>query len=200
MTKYPTAAERSPPPHRSRPGKTGAFPEASWVAAHDSTRTGAAAGSPPASTYDDPGGADAFDLESGVDFAVGSQAADPALLYVYGVSYGGYISAWLLPRSRRFVAGMACGPVTHWVSQRFTCRTLSWCGRLVGDELPRDGGLRFSRSPLHAAASVDAPLLLVCGALDRNTPPTQALEMSQAPRVLDWLMGSRRDPDLARAP
>jgi dipeptidyl aminopeptidase/acylaminoacyl peptidase len=79
---------------------------------------------------------------------------------------------------------MACSPVTNWTSQQFASQIPTWRERFLGEALPQASGVHFTRSPLHAAARVGTPVLLVCGALDRNTPPTQALEMYQALRCL----------------
>ena len=42
------------------------------------------------------------------------------------------------------------------------------------------GGRYYTRSPVLYADRVRTPTLLVCGALDRNTPPGQALEFHNA--------------------
>lgn len=136
------------------------------------------------SVYGDPGGNDAVDLESGIDRLVADGIADPYRLYAYGVSYGGYMSSWLVTRSHRFAAVMACSPVTNWISQQFTCQMPAWCGRFVGEPFPTASGLHFWRSPVYAAGKINTPVLLVSGALDRNTPPGQALEMYQALQLL----------------
>jgi dipeptidyl aminopeptidase/acylaminoacyl peptidase len=135
-----------------------------------------------AAVYSDIGGADAVDVESGIDALVASGLADPHRLYCYGVSYGGYMAAWLVTRSDRFAAVAACSPVSDWVSQHLCSHAPSFCANVLADQPDNPGGRYFTRSPIHFAGRVRTPVLLVCGERDRNTLPAQALAFHQALR------------------
>jgi dipeptidyl aminopeptidase/acylaminoacyl peptidase len=128
----------------------------------------------------DMGGADTYDYLSAVDALVERGIADPRRLGVTGISYGGYISAWLVTQDERFVAAVPISPVTNWYSQHRTSQ-ISYFDALFLDGKPSaPGGQYFSRSPVMFADRVKTPVLQLTGALDQNTPPTQALEFHRS--------------------
>lgn len=128
----------------------------------------------------DMGGADTDDYLSAVDALVGRGIADPKRLGVTGISYGGYISAWLVTQDARFAAAVPISPVTDWYSQHRTSQ-IPYFDALFLDGKPRAAqGLYFARSPVMFADRVTTPVLQLTGALDQNTPPTQALEFHRS--------------------
>ena len=60
-----------------------------------------------AAVVGDMGGADTYDYLSGIDAMVERGIADPARIGTMGVSYGGFMSAWLVTQDRRFKAAVA---------------------------------------------------------------------------------------------
>lgn len=133
-----------------------------------------------AKVFGDMGGADAQDLLSGVDHLVSEAIADPARLFVFGTSYGGYMSSWLVTQDSRFAAAAPTSPVTNWISEHLTCHVPLFCRNFLDDDLRKPGGRYHSRSPVYIADRVTTPVLNIAGALDRNTPPAQALEFHHA--------------------
>jgi len=124
----------------------------------------------------DMGGEDTFDYLCGIDAAVARGIADAARLGVTGISYGGYMSAWLVTQDARFAAAAPISPVTDWYSQHRTSQ-IPYFDRLFLDDRPNAGdGLYRSRSPAFFADNVRTPILVLAGGADQNTPPTQALE------------------------
>jgi dipeptidyl aminopeptidase/acylaminoacyl peptidase len=130
--------------------------------------------------FGDMGGADTQDYLSGLDALVDRGVADPARLGVTGGSYGGFMTSWLVTQDRRFAAAVAVAPVTDWVSEHLTCHIPYFCKVFLNDDIDNPTGKYFSRSPVHFANRVTTPTLSVCGALDKNTPPGQALEFHHA--------------------
>jgi len=130
--------------------------------------------------FGDMGGADTLDYLSGLDAMIEQGLADPGRLGVTGGSYGGYMSSWLITQSDRFAAAVTLCPVTDWVSQHLTCHIPHFCEILLEDDIDNPSGRYFSRSPIHFAGNVSTPTLHICGALDKCTPPGQALEFHQA--------------------
>jgi dipeptidyl aminopeptidase/acylaminoacyl peptidase len=128
----------------------------------------------------DMGGEDTFDYLSGIDALVGRGIADPSRLGVTGISYGGFMSAWLVTQDTRFAAAVPISTVANWYSQHGTSQ-ISYFDALFLDGKPTSAnGLFFQRSPVMSAHRVRTPVLQLTGALDQNTPPTQALEFHRA--------------------
>lgn len=128
----------------------------------------------------DMGGEDTYDYLTGFDAAVARGIADPARLGVTGISYGGFMSSWLVTQDARFAAAAPISPVTDWYSQHRTSQ-IPYFDRIFLDDRPSAGdGLYRSRSPAFFADGVKTPVLMIAGAEDRNTPPTQALEFHRS--------------------
>src|SRR5204862_7387614 len=58
------------------------------------------------------GGGDMRDILSGVDHLVREKLADPDRQFVYGSSYGGFMTCWLVGHTRQFKAAVAQNAVT----------------------------------------------------------------------------------------
>ncbi|KAH8812139.1 acylaminoacyl-peptidase [Xylogone sp. PMI_703] len=130
--------------------------------------------------YGDMGGADAQDLLSGVEAMIDRGIADASRVGVTGGSYGGFMSAWLITQTDRFGAAVPLAPVTDWVSQH-TTSNIGYFDRdfLNADPYAKDGPY-YHRSPLMFAGRYPTPVLLITGADDRCTPPTQAIQYHNA--------------------
>lgn len=133
-----------------------------------------------ARVFGDMGGADTHDYLSGVDHLVAQGTADANNLFVWGGSYGGFMSSWLVTQDARFAAAVPVSPVTNWYSEHLTCHIPFFCPLFLADDMHEPGSKYFSRSPVFFAESVRTPVLNIAGAMDRNTPPGQALEFHHA--------------------
>jgi dipeptidyl aminopeptidase/acylaminoacyl peptidase len=130
---------------------------------------------------------DAFDdVLACRDFLVERGLADPERIAVTGRSYGGYLTLASLAFSPGvFAAGVdICGMSDL---QTFFRDTEPWIAAAAvskyGDP-ERDETLLKAISPLHAAANIDVPLLVVHGELDSNVPLAEALQIVGALRRL----------------
>jgi dipeptidyl aminopeptidase/acylaminoacyl peptidase len=128
----------------------------------------------------DMGGADTYDYLSGLDHLVARGVADPARLGVMGVSYGGFMSAWLITQDSRFAAAVPVAPVTNHVTQQLISNIPHFVTLFLADTYTNPGGKYFTRSPIMHADKVKTPTLNVCGALDRCTPPAEAVQFHNA--------------------
>lgn len=119
------------------------------------------------------GGLDAEDVLAAVDSMVTRGLADPERLGVMGLSYGGFLTQWLVGATDRFRAAVAENGVTNQVS--------AWAGAYfgvhdsrrwkLGDPLSRAGMLRmWSSSPLSQVARIRTPLLILQAAEDFICP------------------------------
>jgi dipeptidyl aminopeptidase/acylaminoacyl peptidase len=131
----------------------------------------------------DMGGKDGLDLLAGLDHLVRTGRADADRLGVMGVSYGGYMSSWLVTQDRRFRASIPISPVTDWISMQWTSNVPHFVSTFLDGAPFKPDGLFHARSPVNFADRVRTPTLLVAGALDRISPPEQAVEFYRALRL-----------------
>ncbi|HEX5189412.1 MAG TPA: S9 family peptidase [Streptosporangiaceae bacterium] len=128
----------------------------------------------------DMGGADTYDYLSGIDALVERGIADPDRVGVTGGSYGGFMSAWLITQDQRFAAAVPMAPCTDWFSQHHTTNIPYFDALFLADKPRARTGRYLDRSPLLFADQVTTPTLQTTGALDRCTPPGQAVEFHTA--------------------
>jgi dipeptidyl aminopeptidase/acylaminoacyl peptidase len=128
----------------------------------------------------DLGGADALDVLSGLDNLIERGVADAARIGITGVSYGGFMTAWLITQSDRFAAAAAVSPHTNQVTAHLLSNIPQFMARLLGDDLSNPNGRYFERSPVLHVRKALAPTLNICGALDLCTPPEEAVQFHNA--------------------
>jgi dipeptidyl aminopeptidase/acylaminoacyl peptidase len=134
-----------------------------------------------AAVVGDMGGADTYDYLSGIDAMIERGIADPARIGTMGVSYGGFMSAWLVTQDHRFKAAVAGSPVTEWYSFTFTTNIPRWGLWFLDNADPEQTANQVhTRSPVMHASKARTPTLLTAGAKDRCTPVGQAREFYQA--------------------
>jgi dipeptidyl aminopeptidase/acylaminoacyl peptidase len=130
----------------------------------------------------DMGGADTHDYLSGIDALIARGLVDAKRLGVTGVSYGGFMSAWLITQDSRFAAAVPVAPVSNHVTQELVSNIPDFVRLFLEDSYTNPGGKYFERSPVMHAARARTPTLNICGALDRCTPPVEAVQFHNALR------------------
>jgi dipeptidyl aminopeptidase/acylaminoacyl peptidase len=126
------------------------------------------------------------DVASCLEFLVEAGIADPERVGVSGRSYGGYLT---LAAMARYPDLFACGVDICGMSDLVTFfrDTEAWIAAAsvtkYGDPAT-DGILLRELSPIHQAARISAPLLVVHGELDTNVPLGEALQIVAALREL----------------
>jgi dipeptidyl aminopeptidase/acylaminoacyl peptidase len=128
----------------------------------------------------DMGGADAQDCLSGLDYLIAQGVADPKRLGVSGGSYGGFMSSWLITQDSRFAAAIPVAPFTNPVTEHLISNIPQFVSLFLADSYNNPNGKYFQRSPVMHAQRVVTPTMSVCGALDRCTPPEEALQFHNA--------------------
>ena len=126
------------------------------------------------------GGAETTDHLSGLDHLIAKGVADPKRLGVTGGSHGGFMTSWIIGQDTRFAAAVAVAPVTNWVSEHLTCNIPHFAAIALKDKYTNPTGKYCERSPVMHAHKVKTPTLSICGALDRCTPPTEAVQFHNA--------------------
>lgn len=126
------------------------------------------------------------DIEDGTKWAIAAGVADPKRVAILGASYGGYSALFALGRSPGvYRCGISLAGVTDWYNiyknlkdPEYEFSRRFW-HREIGN--PRtDAAFLKSISPVHFAASITAPVLIIQGREDRTVPPKQAREMIDA--------------------
>jgi dipeptidyl aminopeptidase/acylaminoacyl peptidase len=128
----------------------------------------------------DMGGADTYDYLSGLDHLVAHGIADPKRLGVTGVSYGGFMTSWLITQDARFAAAVPVAPITNYVSEHLLSNIPQWPSMFLEDCYNNPTGKYFERSPIMHAHKARTPTLNICGALDRSAPPEEAKQFHNA--------------------
>jgi dienelactone hydrolase len=119
------------------------------------------------------------DLSEGAAETSSSQAREDLRA---GRSYGGFMSSWLITQDSRFAAAVPVSPVTNQVTEHLISNIPHFVALFLADTYTNANGKYFQRSPVMYADRVKTPTLNICGALDRCTPPEEALQFHNALR------------------
>ncbi len=125
-------------------------------------------------------GRDFEDVMECVDHALRDPALDPQRVAVTGASYGGYLTHWLIARSRRFCAAISENGISDLVSNfDNTTNQTFWRWQMDGtpDSQP---GRYHGQSPIHAMADARTPLLMIHAEQDVNCPIGQSENLLSA--------------------
>jgi dipeptidyl aminopeptidase/acylaminoacyl peptidase len=133
------------------------------------------------------GDTDAADALAAVDGLVKQGLADPERLGVMGLSYGGFLTQWLIGVSDRFSAAASENGVANqasaWANSYFGVHYNRRAG--LGDPLSDKGHAALWRSsPLRNAPNVHTPLLMLQSEEDRICPPADNEQFFTALKVL----------------
>ena len=145
-----------------------------------------------------------------VDWAVAEGIADPARVGIFGLSYGGFMTNWLLGHAPgRFAAGVSENPLANAISWYGANDLVDWTDeRFMGvGRLPEDIDAFLKRSPFMEIHRNEAPLLLLQSEQDLRCPPQdtdiifailrsrgRTVEMIRYPNEPHYLVGIGR-PD-----
>jgi len=125
-------------------------------------------------------GEDTHDIIAGVRYLIDRGLVDETRVACTGGSYGGYMSSWLVTQTDLFAAAIPVSPVTDNFSFQFTSNIPRFNEIFLAASPYDVEGNYAQRSPVFFARNVKTPTLHMTGALDRCTPPTQALEFHRA--------------------
>jgi dipeptidyl aminopeptidase/acylaminoacyl peptidase len=118
----------------------------------------------------DMGGGDMRDILTGIDHLVSQGVIDPRRQFVYGVSYGGFMTSWLIGQTNQFRAAAPQNAVTDLNAMWGLSDLQSWTEWEYGGlpwEVP--DAMR-KHSPLTYASKVRTPTLILHADHDRRCP------------------------------
>jgi dipeptidyl aminopeptidase/acylaminoacyl peptidase len=128
------------------------------------------------------GGGDMKDILSGVDALIEKGIADRDRLFVYGTSYGGFMTTWLVGHTDRFRAAVAQNAVTDLTMMWSLSDIPSWTQWEFGGR-PWEVPERMRKhSPLTYAEQVKTPTLILHARDDRRCPLPMGLAFYQVLR------------------
>ncbi len=116
------------------------------------------------------GGGDMRDILSGIDFLVGQGLVDRDRQFVYGVSYGGFMTCWLVGQTTQFRAAVAQNAVTDLEVMWGLSDLQSWTVWEFGGRPWEVPGAMRRHSPLTYVANVRTPTLVLHSRDDRRCP------------------------------
>jgi dipeptidyl aminopeptidase/acylaminoacyl peptidase len=128
-------------------------------------------------------GKDYDDLMAGVDAALAKGWVDKDNLFVCGGSGGGLLTAWIVGHTGRFRAAVSMRPVIDWQSFVGNTDGSSWYRQFR--KYPWEDSMEYAvRSPLHYAANVTTPTMIMTGEADLRTPIPQTEEFYRALKMI----------------
>ena len=117
------------------------------------------------------------DVMAGIDAVAAGQSIDLERLFLYGASYGGYLTSWTVTHTDRFRAAVAAIPITDMLLQYTLTQSPNIQRRFFGQKPIADNrDVMMDQSPLRHARSLHTPLMLVAGLKDTQAPYTQTIE------------------------
>ncbi len=116
------------------------------------------------------GGGDMRDILTGIDQLVREKLVDPQRQFVYGVSYGGFMTCWLVGHTRQFRAAVAQNAVTDLNAMWGLSDIQSWTEWEFGGRPWEVPAAMRERSPITYAANIRTPSLILHSRDDRRCP------------------------------
>jgi dipeptidyl aminopeptidase/acylaminoacyl peptidase len=129
------------------------------------------------------GGGDMRDILSGLDRLIAQRLVDPQQQYVYGISYGGFMTCWLVGQTDRFRAAVAQNAVTDLTMMWCLSDLQSWTEWEFGGRPWEVPDRMRQHSPLAHVARVQTPTLILHAEKDRRCPMAMGLAFYQALRA-----------------
>ncbi|MDQ6661736.1 MAG: S9 family peptidase, partial [Chloroflexota bacterium] len=128
------------------------------------------------------GGDDYRDLMAGIDHVIATEPVDENRLGVGGLSYGGYMTDWILTQTNRFKAGVSRNGISNLNTSSALSDQTHWF------DIVLDGGgedrstFRMSRSALTFVDRITTPLLLLHAENDLRCPISESIQIFVALR------------------
>ncbi len=134
--------------------------------------------------YRDFGGGDLRDDLAGIDAVEKIAPVDDKRLGVFGHSYGGYMTMWIVTHSQRFKAAVAGAGVSDWISYYGENGIDEWMPPFFGDTAYNDPAIYQKLSPLTDIKNAHTPTFLYVGERDVECPEPQTQEFWRALKTL----------------
>ena len=137
-----------------------------------------------AGCVEDWGGGDYDDLMAAVDSVVSDGIVDDGQLYVWGYSYGGFMTSWVVGHTTRVRAAVVGAPVVDQVSMIGTTDIPHFSAHELGGLPWERPDVYAKRSPITYAPDIRTPVLLLHQDGDLRCPIGQSDELFAALKLL----------------
>lgn len=118
----------------------------------------------------DLGGGDMQDILTGIEHLAKTGVIDPQRQFVYGISYGGFMTTWLIGHTHQFRAAAPQNAVTHMDTMWGVGDLQSWSEWELGGRPWEVPDLYRKHSPFTYADKVRTPTLILHADHDRRCP------------------------------
>jgi prolyl oligopeptidase PreP (S9A serine peptidase family) len=122
------------------------------------------------------GGGDLRDILAGVDAVQKAAPIDSTRLGIYGRSYGGFMTMWVVTHSQRFKAAAAGAGLGDWTAYYGQNGIDQWMIPYFGASAYDDPEIYDRLSPIRSIKAVRTPTFLYVGERDVETPTEQTRE------------------------
>jgi len=122
------------------------------------------------------GGGDLRDDLAGIDAVEKVAPIDDARLGLYGHSYGGFMTMWIVTHSQRFKAAAAGAGIADWVAYYGQNGIDQWVIPYFGASAYDDAAIYDRLSPIRSIKAVHTPTFLYVGERDVECPSEQTRE------------------------
>jgi len=123
---------------------------------------------------------DAWDVVSAVDYLIAKGWVDKSRVACMGWSQGGYISAFLMASSDRFVAFSVGAGISDWATYYYNTDITPFTINYLGNNPVEDPQIYQKTSPVSYIKNARTPTLIQHGELDRRVPIANAYQLRQA--------------------
>lgn len=126
----------------------------------------------------DLGNVDYRDLMKAVDYAIEKGWADPQRLGVTGLSYGGFMTNWIVGHTDRFKAAVTHGSITNWSSFYGTSDVQFFVEHELGVDAPWEHfDVLEKYSPITYVKNMKTPMLITGSERDFRVPIEQSEQL-----------------------
>ena len=127
---------------------------------------------------------DLRDVMTGIDAAAASNPIDTSRLGVWGWSYGGYMTMWMVTQTTRFKGAVAGAGIANWQSYYGENDIDAWMIPYFGASVYDDPGVYARSAPITFIKNVKTPTLMLVGERDGECPAPQSFEFWHALKTL----------------
>ena len=126
------------------------------------------------------GHGDMRDILAGVDQAIRTAPVDPSRLMLFGWSYGGYMTMWMVTQTGRFRSAVAGAGIVDWRSYWGQNAISDWMLPYFGATVYDDPKVYARSSPIEFIKQAHTPTLVLVGEHDGECPAPQSQEFWRA--------------------